>query len=129
MSDNFNIEIISPEKKLLTDKVSSATIPSFEGEMTILSNHIPLITFLRPGIVKINGSKEMQYFLEEGTVEFSNNNLTILSSTITEVSALSSEKISKMIEDGKNQLNQENLNDKTRYVVSHKIDCLSRINL
>ena len=129
MSDNFNIEIISPEKKLLTDKVSSATIPSFEGEMTILSNHIPLITFLRPGIVKINGSKEIQYFLEEGTVEFSNNNLTILSSTITEVSALSSEKISKMIEDGKNQLNQENLNDKTRYVVSHKIDCLSRINL
>tara|TARA_B100000131_G_scaffold255215_1_gene249712 strand:- start:691 stop:1080 length:390 start_codon:yes stop_codon:yes gene_type:complete len=129
MSDNFNIEIVSPEKKLLTDKVSSATIPSFEGEMTILSNHIPLITFLRPGIVKINGSKEIQYFLEEGTVEFSNNNLTILSSTITEVSALSSEKISKMIEDGKNQLNQENLNDKTRYVVSHKIDCLSRINL
>tara|TARA_B100000029_G_scaffold455927_1_gene483543 strand:- start:282 stop:671 length:390 start_codon:yes stop_codon:yes gene_type:complete len=129
MSDNFNIEIISPEKKLLTEKVSSATIPSFEGEMTILSNHIPLITFLRPGIVKINGSKEIQYFLEEGTVEFSNNNLTILSSTIIEVSALSSEKISKMIEDGKNQLNQENLNDKTRYVVSHKIDCLSRINL
>ena len=129
MSDNFNIEIVSPEKKLLTDKVNSATIPSFEGEMTILSNHIPLITFLRPGIVKINASKEIQYFLEEGTVEFSNNNLTILSSTITEVSALSSEKISKMIEDGKNQLNQENLNDKTRYVVSHKIDCLSRINL
>ena len=129
MSDNFNIEIVSPEKKLLTDKVSSTTIPSFEGEMTILSNHIPLITFLRPGIVKINGSKEMQYFLEEGTVEFSNNNLTILSSTIIEISALSSEKISKMIEDGKNQLNQENLNDKTRYVVSHKIDCLSRINL
>ena len=129
MDENFNIEIVSPEKKLFAEKGKSITIPSFEGEMTILSNHIPLITFLRPGIVKINGSKEMQYFLEEGTVEFSNNNLTILSSTITEVSALSSEKISKMIEDGKNQLNQENLNDKTRYVVSHKIDCLSRINL
>jgi|TARA_Y100000590_G_scaffold349114_1_gene400511 ATP synthase F1 epsilon subunit len=129
MSDNFNIEIVSPEKKLLTDKVNSVTIPSFEGEMTILLNHIPLITFLRPGIVKINASKEIQYFLEEGTVEFSNNNLTILSSTIIEVSALSRERISKMIEDSKNQLNQENLNDKTRYVVSHKIDCLSRINL
>ena len=129
MSDNFNIEIVSPEKKLLTEKVNSAIIPSFEGEMTILLNHIPLITFLRPGIVKINASKEIQYFLEEGTVEFSNNNLTILSSTIIEVSALSRERISKMIEDSKNQLNQENLNDKTRYVVSHKIDCLSRINL
>ena len=97
--------------------------------MTILANHISLITFLRPGIIKINGSKETQYFLEEGTVEFSNNNLTILSSTIVECSALSKETISKMIEDSKNQLNQDNLDDKTRYVVSHKIDCLSRINL
>tara|TARA_Y100001936_G_C16025967_1_gene642541 strand:+ start:307 stop:696 length:390 start_codon:yes stop_codon:yes gene_type:complete len=129
MSDSFNIEIVSPEKKILTDKADSATIPSFEGEMTILSNHIPLITFLRPGIVKINGNKEVQYFLEEGTIEFSNNNLTILSSTVVEVSSLSKEKISKMIEDGKNQLNQDNLNDKTRYVISHKIDCLSRINI
>lgn len=129
MSENFNIEIISPEKKLLTDKVNSATIPSFEGEMTILSNHISLITFLRPGIIKINGSKETQYFLEEGTVEFSNNNLTILSSAIIEVSALSKEKISNLIDDSKSKLNQDNLDDKTRYIISHKIDCLSKINL
>ena len=129
MSESFNIEIISPEKKLLTEKINSATIPSFEGEMTVLADHIPLITFLRPGIIKIDGSKEIQYFLEEGTVEFSNNNLTILSSTITEISALSKDKISKMIEDSKSQLNQDNLDDKTRYIVSHKIDCLSRINL
>ena len=129
MSESFNIEIISPEKKLLTEKVNSATIPSFEGEMTVLANHIPLITFLRPGIIKINGIKEIRYFLEEGTVEFSNNNLTILSSTIIEISALSKDKISKMIEDSKSQLNRDNLDDKTRYFVSHKIDCLSRINL
>ena len=129
MSETFNIEIISPEKKLLTDKTSSVTIPSYEGDMTILSNHISIITFLRPGIVKINGNKEINYFLEEGTLEFSNNNLTILSTTIIELSALSREKISKMIEESKNKLNQNNLDDKTRYVVSHKIDSLSRINL
>ena len=129
MSETFNIEIISPEKKLLRDKTSSVTIPSYEGDMTILSNHISIITFLRPGIVKINGNKEINYFLEEGTVEFSNNNLTILSTTIIELSALSREKISKMIEESKNKLNQNNLDDKTRYVASHKIDSLSRINL
>ena len=129
MSENFNIEIISPEKKLLTDKIKSAIIPAFEGEMTILSNHISLITFLRPGTIKIIGNKEIQYFAEEGTVEFSNNNLSILSSTIIETSSLSKEKISKMIEESKNQLNQENLDDKKRYIASHKIDCLSRINL
>ena len=97
--------------------------------MTILFNHIPLITFLRPGIISIVGNKETKYFSEEGTVEFSKNNLTILSSTIVELSSLSKEQISKMIEDSKNLLNQENLEDKKRYIISHKVDCLSRINL
>ncbi len=129
MSESFNIEIISPEKKILADKINSATIPAFEGEMTILSNHIPLITFLRPGIIKVVGNKEIQYLVEEGTVEFSNNSLAILSSTIIELSALSKEKISKMIEESKRQLTHENLEDKKRYVISHKVDCLSRINL
>ena len=129
MDESFNIEIISPEKKILTDKITSAIIPSFEGEMTILFNHIPLITFLRPGIISIVGNKETKYFSEEGTVEFSKNNLTILSSTIVELSSLSKEQISKMIEDSKNLLNQENLEDKKRYIISHKVDCLSRINL
>ena len=129
MSDKFIVEIISPDQTILKQETSEVIIPSFEGQMGILKDHISLITFLRPGFILIKGEKEKKYYVEEGTVEFSNNNLTILSSTIIEVSALSSEKISKMIEDGKNQLNQENLDDKTRYVVSHKIDCLSRINL
>ena len=129
MSENFNIEIISPEKKLLTDKINSAIIPAFEGEMTILSNHISIITYLRPGVIKVSGSKEMQYFVEEGTVEFSNNSLSILSSMITDMVSLTKEKISKMILDSKNQLSQEKLDDKKRYIISHKIDCLSKINL
>ncbi len=128
MSETFDIEIISPEKKLLTKKVSSVTLPGFEGEMTILSNHIPLITFLRPGIVKVNEDLNIQYFVEDGTVEFSNNSLSILSSTILDLKSISKEKISNMIEESKTQLNQENLDDKKRYIVSHKIDCLSRIN-
>ena len=74
MNENFNIEIISPEKKLFAEKVKSVTIPSFEGEMTILPNHISIITFLRPGVININENKK-KYFVEEGTVEFSKNNL------------------------------------------------------
>ena len=127
MSETFNIEIISPEKKILSDKVNSAIIHSFEGEMTILSNHIPLITFLRPGVITINSSKDIKYFLEEGTVEFSNNNLTILSSTIDELSTLSDEKISEIIQKSKKQLDNKDLDDKSRYIISHKIDCLSKI--
>ena len=95
--------------------------------MTILSDHIPLITFLRPGIAGVFGSKEKKYFLEEGTVEFSNNTLIILSSTITSLDSLTGEKISKMLEESKNKLS-EDLSDKARYILSHKIDSLSGIN-
>ena len=128
MDENFNIEIISPEKKLFAEKGRSVTIPSFEGEMTILPDHISIITFLRPGVININENKK-KYFVEEGTVEFSKNNLTILSSTIIDLDSLSKDVISSMLEDSKKQLNQENIDDKKRYIISHKIDCLSQISL
>ena len=128
MEKNFNLEIISPEKIILSDKVNSVTIPSFEGEMTILLDHIPLITFLRPGILRIEGSKESEYFVEEGTVEFSNNTLIVLSSTIIPLENVKGENISKMIEASKALLAKENLSDKAKYIASHKIDTLSKIN-
>ena len=128
METNFNLEIISPEKIILSEKVNSVTIPSFEGEMTILPDHIPLITFLRPGILRIEGSKESEYFVEEGTVEFSNNTLIILSSTIIPLENVKGENISKMIEASKALLAKENLSDKAKYIASHKIDTLSKIN-
>ena len=128
MAENFNIEIISPEFKLLAEKVNSVTIPGYEGDMTILKDHIPVITFLRPGIIEVSADKERKYFVEEGTVEFSKNNLTILSSTIIELDSLSKDVISSMLEDSKKELNQEKIDDKKRYINSHKIDCLSQIN-
>ena len=128
MEKNFNLEIISPEKIILSEKVNSVTMPSFEGEMTILLDHIPLITFLRPGILRIEGSKESEYFVEAGTVEFSNNTLIILSSTIMPLENVKGENLSKMIEESKALLAKENLSDKAKYIVSHKIDTLSKIN-
>ena len=128
MDENFNIEIISPEKKLFAEKGKSVTIPSFEGEMTILPDHISIITFLRPGVININENKK-KYFAEEGTVEFAKNNLTILSSTIIDLDSLSKDVILSMLEASKKELNQENIDDKKRYIISHKIDCLSQISL
>ena len=98
MEKNFNLDIISPESILISEKVNSVTIPSFEGEMTILVDHIPLITFLRPGIIKVEGSKQSQFFAEEGTVEFSNNTLIILSSTITSIENIKNQNIYNIIE-------------------------------
>ena len=128
MEKNFNLEIISPESILLSEKVNSVTIPSFEGEMTILREHIPLITFLRPGIIKVEGTKQSQFFVEEGTVEFSNNTLIILSSTITSIENIKNQNISNIIEESKSQLTQDNLSDKAKYILSHKVDTLLKIN-
>ena len=98
MSENFNIEIISPDNTIIKQEANQVTIPSFEGEMGILKDHIPLITFLRPGIIKIqkdNTSKK--YFVEDGTVEFLKNNLLILTSTAKNVEKLDIESIEKII--------------------------------
>ena len=129
MSDKFNIEIITPDKTLIKSEISQAIIPAFEGSMTILKDHISIVTFLRPGFIEVISDKSSEkFYAEEGTVEFSNNNLIILSSSIIEMSALSKEKIAQMINDTKNQLNKDNIDDKLRYIFSHKIDCLSKIN-
>ena len=128
MEKKFKLEIISPEKILFSEEVNSVIIPSFEGEMTILADHISLITFLRPGITYVEGSKQSKYFVEEGTVEFSNNTLIILSSTISPLENIKTLNISKMIEESKGQLTQEKISDKAKYIASHKIDALSKIN-
>ena len=128
MEKNFNLDIISPESILTSEKVNSVIIPSFEGEMTILVDHIPLITFLRPGIIKVEGSKQSQFFAEEGTVEFSNNTLIILSSTITSIENIKNQNISNIIEESKSQLTQDDLSDKAKYILSHKVDTLLKIN-
>ena len=128
MSEKFSVEIISPDQSILKSEASEVTIPSYEGQMGILKDHIPLITFLRPGIINVNGAKEKKFFLEEGTVEFSNNTLIILSSTIISLDLLNNQKISKMVEESKSQLNKEELDDKTRYIAFHKFDSLSKIN-
>ena len=128
MNDNFNIEIISPERTLLTKEINSAVIPSFEGEMTILSNHIPLITFLRPGILKISGTDKIRYFLEEGTVEFSNNKLLILSSTVKDLNTFDKNLIYDLLKEAEIKFKDNNSSDKEKYIISYKINTLRKIS-
>ena len=97
MSEKFIVEIISPDQTILKQETSEVTIPSFEGQMGILKDHIPLITFLRPGIILIKSEKEKEYYVEEGTVEFSNNNLLILTSTAKDLANFDKSKINEML--------------------------------
>ena len=127
MSDKFTVEIISPGQTILKQETNEVIIPSFEGQMGILNNHIPLITFLRPGIITIKADGEKKYYVEEGTVEFSNNNLLILTSTARDIAHLDESKINELLQKAEADLNTQS-NDKERYVASYKLETLKGIS-
>ena len=127
MSDKFTVEIISPGQTILKQETNEVIIPSFEGQMGILNNHIPLITFLRPGIITIKAEGEKKYYVEEGTVEFSNNNLLILTSTAKDVDNLDKTQINDLIQKAEANLNAQST-DKERYVASYKLETLKEIS-
>ena len=127
MSDKFTVEIISPDQTVLKQETKEVIIPSFEGQMGILNNHIPLITFLRPGIITIKTEGEKKYYVEEGTVEFSNNNLLILTSTTRDLANFDKSSINELLQKAEANLNTEST-DKDRYIASYKIETLKEIS-
>lgn len=127
MSDKLTVEIISPDQTILKQQTNEVIIPSFEGQMGILSNHIPLITFLRPGIITIKAEGEKKYYVEEGTVEFSNNNLLILTSTARDIAHLDKSKINELLQKAEANLNTQST-DKEKYVASYKLETLKEIS-
>ena len=128
MSERFNIEIISPEKTLIKSEVKEVIIPAFEGYMTILKDHISLVTFLRPGFIEVETEKNKEnFYIEEGTVEFFKNNLLILSSTIKNKKNFLVEEASKMLKESQEKINNSKIKDKESYILSYKIEALKEI--
>ena len=128
MSEKFTIEIISPDRSIIKAETSEVVIPSFEGEMGNLKDHIPLITFLRPGLINIKTNTDQKFFVEEGTVEFSNNNLLILTSTAKEVTKMNKKFIDTLISESEKKLDKNEITDKERYLLSYKLETLRNIN-
>jgi F-type H+-transporting ATPase subunit epsilon len=129
MSENFNLEIISPDQTLINTDVKQVTIPAYEGLMTILKDHISLITFLRPGFIEAEIQNKIEkFYVEEGTVEFFNDKLLILTSSTIKLEKLTKESISKMIDESKVLLQNTEIKDKEKYIVNHKIDTLRQIS-
>jgi len=130
MSEEFKVEIVNPEKSFFSkEDVTEVIVPAFEGEMGILKDHIPIISFLKPGIIKVlRQSEEESYFIEDGILEFKENNLSILTSSIIKVSDLSKEKIDKIISDSEKESSMEDLDDQKKFLIDQKIDILRSLN-
>ena len=128
MYENFTIEIISPEKSIIKSSTTEVVIPSYEGEMGILKDHVPLITFLRPGVITIsNVADKKKFFVEEGTVELSNNNLLILTSKAKELNDFNAELLEKSINEAEKKISNDAISDKEKYLLSYKIETLKNI--
>ena len=131
MEENFKFEIISPEKIVFSDNVTMITLPSYEGDMSILKNHISIITFLRPGIIKVQ-KKEGDFddfFVQDGTVEYFNDNLVVLSASALNIKNLSKEFVDNLNKDTQNKLADKNISDHDRYILNHKLDVIKEIRI
>ena len=130
MSEEFKIEIVNPEKSFLVkEDVSEVIVPAFEGEMGILKDHISIISFLKPGIIKIlSKSGDENFYVEDGIVEFKNNNLSILTSSIVKLADLDKSKQQDLLKLAEEEVNKQDINDQSRYLIDQKIDVLKSLN-
>ena len=131
MTDNFNLEIISPEKIIFSDKTTMVTLPSYEGDMSVLKYHISIITFLRPGIIKVqkNDGNFEEFFVQDGTVEYFNDSLVVLSASAINVKNVSKELLDNLNKDTQDKLADKDITDHDRYVLNHKLDVLKEIRV
>ena len=130
MSEEFKIEIVNPEKSFLSkEDVTEVVVPAFEGEMGILKDHISIISFLKPGVIKIFSKfGEENYYVEDGIVEFKNNNLSVLTSSIFNIKDIDKDKISELLKQAEEYSKNSEITDQNKYLVDQKIDVLKTIN-
>ena len=129
MTNNFNFEIISPERIIFSDNTAMVTLPSYEGDMSVLKHHISIITFLRPGIIKIQQNKEnfKNFFVQDGIVEFFNDKLAVLSTSVINVKNITNEFVDNLNKDTRNTLEDKSITDHDRYILNHKLNVLKEI--
>ena len=130
MSDEFKVEIVNPDKSFYSNEsVREAVVPAFEGEIGILKDHISIISFLKPGIIKIySKSGEEKFYVEDGIIEFNNNNLSVLTSSIFNLKDMEKNKIEELLKHAEEETLKTEMNDQTKYLIDQKIEVLRSIN-
>ena len=132
MSEGFKLEIVNPEKSfLLKDRVLEVVVPAFEGDMGILKDHISIISFLKPGLVKVfeSGSNQETYYVEDGIIEFKNNCLSILTSNIFDIKKIDKNVIRDTLTQAEKETQKIDISDQKKYLLDQKIEVLKSLTL
>ena len=130
MSEEYSIEIVNPEKSFLSrDDVTEVVVPAFEGEIGILKDHISIISFLKPGIIKIfSNSGEESFYVNDGIIEFKNNNLSILTSTIFNIKEIEKNKLQDLLKSAEKEVSKTEINDQSKFLANQKVEVLRSLN-
>ena len=132
MSEGFKLEIINPEKSFLSkEEVSEVVLPAFEGDMGILKDHISIISFLKPGLVKVfkSISNKETYYVEDGIIEFKNNCLSILTSNIFDIKKIDKNVVRDALTKAEKDTQNTDISDQTKYLLDQKIEVLKSLTL
>ena len=129
--EQFNLEIISPEKSfLIKNDAIEVVVPAIEGYMGILKDHIPIISFLKPGIIDVKLNNErLNFYVDDGILEFKDNTLSILTSNIFDVKDIKKNNVDKILKDAEEELKKENIKDQDRFILEKKIEVLNSLSI
>tara|TARA_B100000287_G_scaffold218744_1_gene206283 strand:+ start:714 stop:1112 length:399 start_codon:yes stop_codon:yes gene_type:complete len=131
MSDGFKLEIVNPEKSFLSKQsVSEVVVPAFEGDMGILKDHISIISFLKPGLLRVfEGSNEETYYVDDGIVEFKDNCLSILTSNIFDIKTINKKIVTDALVKAEQDIQKTDISDQNKYLLDQKIEVLKSISI
>ena len=132
MNEEFKVEIVNPEKSFLSrEDVTEVVVPAFEGDMGILKDHISIISFLKPGLLKVivSATVEETYYVEDGIIEFKNNCLSILTSNIFDIKKVDKNKVRDILTEVEKESQNQDMSDQAKYLVDHKIEVLKSLTL
>ena len=132
MSNVFKVEIVNPEKSFLTkEDATEVVVPAFEGDMGILKDHVSIISFLKPGLVRVidMNSAEETYYVEDGIIEFKNNCLSILTSNIFDIKKIDKKEVSNILAKAEKDIQNSDISDQAKYLIDHKIEVLKSLTL
>ena len=131
MSEGFKLEIVNPESSfLLKEGVSEVVVPAFEGDMGILKDHISIISFLKPGLVRVfEGANEEIFYVDDGIVEFKNNCLSILTSNILNIKKMDKNIVRDALAKAEQETKKNDISDQNKYLIDQKIEVLKNLTL
>ena len=115
MSNTIKYELVCPESKVVSGEADSVLVPGYEGDFTVLVNHAAYLSTLRPGMLKIFSSgNEIEYFVDSGFAEVSDQGLVVLAEKAIKKSDLDKGTINIMISELEEKMEKNEGNDKDK---------------